>query len=53
MRGSKLSLGIREEELCAAYSAGSANTDQPVAPAIESMSARPNGGIGVLYEIGV
>ena len=46
-------LGIREEELCAPYAAGSANADQPVAPVDRIHERAPNRGIGVLYEIGV
>ena len=51
--GIEVVLGIREEELCAAYSAGSANADQPVTPVDRIHERAPNGSIGVLYEIGV
>ena len=46
-------LGIREEELSAPHTAGSANADQPVTPVDRIHERAPNGSIGVLYEIGV
>ena len=46
-------LGIREEELCATYAAGSADADQSVAPVDRIHERTAYGRVGVLDEVGV